>query len=239
MLNRHEKFNYKVEHVGNEQQPVLIVDNFLDKPELLIDYCCEQGQFNSADAMYPGIRAKGPEAYLHAIYQHLRPIINETFNLKDEQVKSIDSSYSMVVTPPAQLKPLQAIPHVDSLNMNELASVYFLCGKNNGGTSLYRHKDTGYEYINSARSKTYMDSMNESTKNKVIERKYMNGSNDYFEQIASYEATFNRFVMYRCTSLHSGNIRDDFDFPTDPRTGRLTLNTFIGCYQTGLNPRSR
>lgn len=230
MINKHENFSYKVEHVGREQQPVLIIDNFLDKSQLLVDYCVQYGRFNSADAMYPGIRTRAPDVYMQSLYQHLRPLLGDVFNLRDEQVKTINSSYSMVVTPPGQLKPLQTIPHVDSLNMNELASVFFLCGQEKGGTSLYRHRDTGFEYLNAERVKIYTDSMNEATKIEPMRQQYMNGSNEYFEQIASYEARFNRFVMYRCTSLHSGNIHKDFDFQPDPRKGRLTLNTFIGCF---------
>jgi len=229
MFSVHENFSYKVEFVGREQQPVLIIDNFLDKPELLVEHCCQYGEFNSADAIYPGIRSKAPDTYLQALNAFLRPILAEVFKLKDEQVKSINSSYSMVVTPPSQLKPLQAIPHVDSLNMNELASVFFLCGQEKGGTSLYRHSDTGFEFLNAERVNIYMASMNEAIKNKPIHKQYMNGSNEHFEQIANYEAQFNRFIMYRCTSLHSGNIHKNFDFQSDPRKGRLTLNTFIAC----------
>lgn len=230
MLNKHPQFNYTVEYVGHEQQPVLIIDNFLDRPELLIDYCCKYGNFNAADAMYPGVRKLAPDFYIQALYEHLRPILAKEFSMRDEQVKSIKTSFSMVVTPPSQLKPMQSMPHVDSFNMNELASVYFLCGKEKGGTSLYRHKNTTFEYITAERFNTYSASMNESTKNKTIPKQYMNGSNEYFEQIASYTASFNRFIMYRCTSLHSGNIAKDFDFNPDPRKGRLTLNTFVKCF---------
>ena len=230
MLNKHAQFNYTVDYVGNEQQPVLIIDNFLDKPELLIDYCCQYGQFTTADAMYPGVRKSAPDFYMHALYEHLRPVLHQVFSLQDEKVKSIETSYSMVVTPPSQLKPMQSMPHVDSFNMTELASIYFLCGKEKGGTSLYRHRNTGFEYITAERLQAYSASMNESTKNKSMPKQYMNGSNDFFEQIASYSANFNRFIMYRCTSLHSGNIAKDFDFNPDPRKGRLTLNTFVGCF---------
>jgi len=230
MLNKHAQFNYTVDYVGNEQQPVLIIDNFLDKPELLIDYCCQYGQFTTADAMYPGVRKSAPDFYMHALYEHLRPVLHQVFSLQDEKVKSIETSYSMVVTPPSQLKPMQSMPHVDSFNMTELASIYFLCGKEKGGTSLYRHRNTGFEYITAERLQAYSASMNESTKNKSMPKQYMNGSNDFFEQIASYSANFNRFIMYRCTSLHSGNIAKDFDFDPDPRKGRLTLNTLVGCF---------
>jgi Family of unknown function (DUF6445) len=230
MFNKHAEFNYTVEYVGNEKQPVLIIDNFLDKPELLIDYCCQYGNFNTADSMYPGVRKPAPDFYMQALYEHLRPILAKEFGLLDQQVRAIDSMYSMVVTPPSQLIPMQSIPHVDSLNMNELASVYFLCGKEKGGTSVYRHKNTGFEYIDAQRVQKFSESMNESTKNRSIPKQYMNGSNEFFEQIACYPANFNRLIMYRCTSLHSGNIAKDFDFNPDPRKGRLTLNTFVGCF---------
>ncbi len=230
MFNKHAEFNYTVEYVGNEQQPVLIIDNFLDKPELLIDYCCQYGNFNTADSMYPGVRKSAPDFYMQALYEHLRPILAKEFGLRDQHIRTIDSSYSLVTTDPSQLKPVQSIPHFDSLNMSELASVYFLCGKEKGGTSLYRHRGTGFEYLNAQRIEEFSSSLNESTKNKSMPKQYMNGSNELFEQIASYPANFNRFIMYRCTSLHSGNIAKDFDFSPDPRKGRLTLNTFVGCF---------
>jgi hypothetical protein len=61
-----------------------------------------------------------------------------------------------------------------------------------------------------------------------IKREYINGSNELFEQIYSVPAMFNRFIMYRCTSLHSANISKDFQFTANPKFGRLTLNTFLG-----------
>jgi Family of unknown function (DUF6445) len=231
MLEKHPDFTYRVEFVGKELQPVLIIDNFLKRPELLIDNCCQTGGFNDADSLYPGVRKPAPDIYMQALYDYIRPIIAKEFGLIDQQIRRIDSSYSLVVTPVSQLTPIQAMPHVDSLNMKELASVYFLCGTEKGGTSLYRHKKTGFEYINAARTQIFSESMNESTKNRIIAKQYMNGSNEFFEQIANYQSNFNRLIMYRCTSLHSGNIASDFDFNPDPRKGRLTLNTFIGSYE--------
>jgi hypothetical protein len=59
--------------------------------------------------------------------------------------------------------------------------------------------------------------------------KYINGDNQYYEQIGSYDAKFNRIVMYRGNVLHSANIAPDFNFDPNPRTGRLTLTSFIQC----------
>jgi len=228
MLKKHPEFKYSVEHVGEEKQAVLVIDNFLDSAELLIDYCCEHGKFDSSDGIYPGVRAQAPEFYMNALFQYVRPLIHEVFSLDDSMIRAVDTRYSMVVTPPSQLQPPQCFPHIDSSNKNDLASVYFLCSEEKGGTSLYRHKATGFEYVDSSRASQFSSSMNAETMNKTFSRVYMNGSNELFEQIASYSAKFNRFIMYRCTSLHSGNIAADFDFDPNPRTGRLTMNTFVG-----------
>ncbi|HEY5806996.1 MAG TPA: DUF6445 family protein, partial [Povalibacter sp.] len=48
-----------------------------------------------------------------------------------------------------------------------------------------------------------------------------------FERIARYEAVFNRALIYRGSLLHSVNVPNDFVPDTNPRTGRLTLNTFL------------
>jgi len=56
---------------------------------------------------------------------------------------------------------------------------------------------------------------------------YVNGSTELFECIGAFEATFNRALVYRGTSLHSGSIPADFVPDPNPRTGRLTLNTFV------------
>lgn len=213
--------------VGEEQQPVLVVDNFLTQPELLIDYCCENPSFNAADAFYPGVRMLAPREYLIAISEYLRPIIAEVFGVEDGAISRLFSSYSMVTTPPEKLRPEQAVPHFDSDSMTELASVYYLCDSRFGGTSIYRHRETGFEFVNAERRAQYMEALLAALHKGQISRQYMNGSNNLFEQIYSVPAQFNRFIMYRGTSLHSGNISKDFQFTNNPRTGRLTLNTFF------------
>lgn len=213
--------------VGAERQPVLIIDNFLDRPDLLVDFCCHHMAFNTADAFYPGVRMLVPQEYLVAFLTYLKPIILQSFNIEEESMSKMFSAYSMVTTPPSMLKPEQAIPHFDSDKMSDVASVYFLCDERFGGTSLYKHRNTGFEYINEVRRKVYMDSVLESLHKGDIKREYMNGSNELFDEIYYVPAVYNRLVMYRSTSLHSGKISKDFVLTNNPREGRLTVNTFL------------
>ncbi|MGV8837267.1 DUF6445 family protein [Cellvibrio sp.] len=227
-MQLHPDFDYRVDYVGNEQQPVLVVDNFLSDPHYLVEFCARYIKLNKVDALYPGLRASTPENYIQLIHYYLRDVIHSTFVIDDSMVKHVKADYSMVLTAPEQLKLPQCMPHYDSLISSELAAVHYLCGSDKGGTSLYRHRDTGFEFVDSSRSATYIEELKNGLNKTAYPQCYMNGSNQLFEQIASYEAVFNRMIIYRCTSLHSGNISPDFLFDSNPRTGRLTINTFIG-----------
>ena len=56
---------------------------------------------------------------------------------------------------------------------------------------------------------------------------YIHGSTENYEEIASYKAVYNRLLMYRGSSLHSGIINSDYNFDPSPETGRLTVTSFI------------
>lgn len=240
-LELHPNFSYRVDVVGNEKEPVLIVDNFLNNPEMLIEYAKTNCEFNGNESggYYPGVRAKGPDVYIKALVKFLGPIILETFY--GERIKAVRpaSFFSMVVTPPEKLSPLQCIPHFDSSNYWDLATVHYLSQNKNSGTSLYRHRATGFESVRLQRTEKYFTDVIKELENLPSEKKYMNGSNENFEQIGSYDSEFNRIVIYRCTNLHSGNISNNFNFDPDPNTGRLTLNTFLYTSKDATSGLSR
>jgi hypothetical protein len=223
----HPDFRYKVDYVGNEKQPVLIIDNFLDKAELMIDVLAALPEFGESTYLYPGLQVEAPQFYSLAIYTHLRHLICKTFNLRLENITSSKSFYAMVLTPPNELKLAQSRPHVDTNNALQLAGVHYLCSAHHGGTSLYRHKASGFELISQDRRIEYETLLEQEAQDSEWKGKYIHGSNKYYEQIGSYDAVFNRLIMYHGNSLHSGNIAPDFDFDPNPRTGRLTLTTFI------------
>ena len=96
------------------------------------------------------------------------------------------------------------------------------------GTALYRHKPTGFEYVDEQRYTPYMESIEQRYPSEShYPEGYINGSTDCFEEVASFDAVFNRLLMYRGTSLHSGKIGKDYNFDPSPATGRLTLTSFF------------
>jgi hypothetical protein len=59
------------------------------------------------------------------------------------------------------------------------------------------------------------------------ERHYINGSTALYEEVGRQDGVFNRLVIYRRNSLHSGSIRDNFVPDPNPRTGRISINGFL------------
>jgi hypothetical protein len=226
-LTLHPELSYKFYAVGSEQTPILVIDNFIQDAQVLVDFCATGGGFSKVDNFYPGLRMAAPANYIHAINQYLAELLNNIFALPQAKIAGGKSLYSMVVTPPDQLEINQCLPHIDSYMSGDLACVHFLCGKEQGGTSLYRHRKTGLEKITSATVDAYKQAVVDEGALVMAKKSYMNGSNNYFEQIASVDAQFNRMILYPSNILHSGNIAEDFAFDPNPASGRLTLNSFI------------
>ena len=99
----HPQFRYRVDIVGNEKTPVLVIDNFLHEAEALLGFAVKFGEFRDGTDYYPGIQSKVPEFYSQALQTYLPDIICETFNLTKENIHYSQSTYSLVLTPPARL----------------------------------------------------------------------------------------------------------------------------------------
>ena len=228
LMQPHPKCTVSAVRVGQEQQPVLIIDNYLDQAERLIDYVADAAVFKGVEqGYYPGTRAVAPSFHSDTFCLYLGKLLAEAFDVKLENFSHSKSSFSMVTTRPEQLAPSQARPHIDSTSSTTIAVIHYLCAANLGGTSLYRHKATGFETLSEERMPLiradYANELNDIS----WQKKYICGGNQNYDQIFSIDASFNRAVFYRCNSLHSGNIASDFDFDPNPRTGRLTATTFI------------
>lgn len=223
----HPQFRYYVDIVGNEKTPVLVVDNFLYEAEALLGFAVKFGEFRDGTDYYPGIQSKVPDFYTQALQTYLRDIICRTFNITPENISHSQSMYSMVLTPPAKLALPQSRPHTDTITQHKLACVHYLCTPDKGGTSLYRHRATGFEQLSPERMDVYAEHLAKEAQDVNWHKKYINGSNQYYEEIGRYEANFNRLIMYPGDVLHSASIPENFQFRPNPVVGRLTLNSFI------------
>lgn len=225
MHDKQGQQSIRVEFVGAEHQPVVVVENFFPQPEQLIADA-EALNFEVMGEYYPGIRAHVPHSYFDELAPLLARVLREFFGHKGRVARR--ALYSLVTTPSDQLTLPQRIPHVDGLQEGSLAILHYLSRGDYGGTAFYRHRSTGFETIDAARHPHYMEMLyaDFATHGEPASG-YIQGDTPIFEQIARHDAVFNRALIYRSSLLHCGQVTNGAGFPTDVRTGRLTIASFL------------
>lgn len=214
-------------NLGRENAPLLVIDNLVSNPDELLELAASKF-FAEAPSYYPGIRSKAPLTYQRFILDELRPQFDEHFGLRGRQLRFTECNFSLVTTPSDKLSYLQRLPHVDSLKNDELAMIHYLFRSDLGGTAFYRHRSTGFEFVDASRQADYLKQVqSEKDGPNSAKSEYINGDTALYEQIGSQQGVFNRLLMYRRTSLHSGSLPRDFVPDSNPRTGRLSINGFL------------
>jgi hypothetical protein len=237
-LDVHPELSIRVEHAGAERIPLLIVDNLVDRPDDLVAYAAEGCTLAPPTDMYPGLRAPAPSTYVDVLRKALTEAINTAYGLTDHELHGAISYLCVVTTRPEVLKPVQSMPHIDGTAARDFATVHYLCSPRYGGTSLYRHRRTGYELVPQHRHDRYRSVLEQELRERPWPtRDYIDGDTELFERIASTEVAFNRLVLYPCNALHSGDIGCDFTFDPDPRTGRFSVNSRIQMRPKGYQAR--
>ena len=157
----------------------------------------------------------------------LNELILQTFGLR-EGLAVTDSTFSMVVTPAANLVAFQRVPHFDSPDPNRIAVLHYLCGPEHGGTSFYRHRASGIESVTEGNRDRYVKLVNSEVKsNGMPPARFIDEDTALFQRVARYDCAFNRALIYRGNLLHSVSTPPEFVPNGDPRAGRLTVNTFL------------
>jgi hypothetical protein len=217
----------RTERIGNALAPVLVIDDFHPDPWSLVAQAEAQGGFSVTSKFYPGVRSRGTLEYVQTVRERLRAIHPQVFGPPNDVVPT-ECNFSLVTLAAENTVPFQRIPHFDGTDMHRIAVLHYLCAPHHGGTAFYRHRTTGYEVITPENVQAYARALDlDIARTGVPAPGYVNGSTELFERIAAYDAVFNRALVYRGTSLHSGSIPADFRPDPNPRTGRLTLNSFL------------
>ena len=225
-LERHRDFRIQKLSIGAERAPLMVIDNVVANPDELVEIAATK-TYGNVETYYPGIRAKVPLTFQRFLLDILGGEIREFFGL-DGTLRFTSCHFSLVTTRPDQLSYLQRVPHVDSLNSKELALVYYLFKTDLGGTAFYRHRNTGFEVVDATRNPEFWRHL--QVERAEVERTstgYISGDTPFYEQIGQQEGVFNRMLVYRRTSLHSGTPKLSLTPETDPRKGRLSINGFI------------
>jgi uncharacterized protein DUF6445 len=223
----HPRLHIEKRAIGAERAPLLVIDALVADPEALIEDAASRS-FDEPPRYYPGIRTAAPESYRQLILTGLRDALLDCLGVQRGTLRFVMCQYSIVTTPPDRLAPPQRIPHVDSLSKYGLATIHYLFKAPLGGTAFYRHRRTGFEYVDESRNADYVRCLQLEHMGRDAPRAaYINGDTPLFEQIAKADGVFNRMLVYRRNSLHSGCIDTSFVPDANPRTGRLSINSFI------------
>lgn len=230
---RNEAARPEVLRIGNEAEPLCIIDDFLAEPLKFRNQAIQGVPPRPDGTLYPGLRAPAPDTYQALLDSALRTLAGEIFEI-DAPAPSLVSYSSLVATPPEKLQPAQQIPHFDQPNRHDLAVMHYFCEPHLGGTSFYRHRSSGYEYVDAGRMAEYFDTLEREVKEIGLPQPpaYICGDTPLFERIHAVEAKWNRLVVYRTSSLHSGSIASDYPFDLNPMTGRFTIASF---WRSGLD----
>lgn len=227
LIDVHPGLRLQTGRIGAEGAPLLVVDQLVADPERLVRKATRL-DFSRQGAFFPGIRARAPASYEVFLERLVRPLLVDFFGLQPGRLRFPTCHYSLITQPPEQLVFLQRIPHIDSASHQGLASVHYLFRGNWGGTAFYRHRATGFEYVDEQRHDSYYRQLElESRGPDAPGPGYIGEDTPMFERIGKVDGVFNRLVMYRRNSLHSATIDNFAVPPADPLSGRLSINTFI------------
>ena len=212
--------------IGQEGQALVVVDNVLSNPEVLVEYATK-ASFDAPPpkSMYPGLVAPLPAAYLDLMTGILRGPLVRAFGLHPDFRIPAYGFLGLTTVATEAMPARQAAPHTDAHRLNSFATVHFFSQGDFGGTAFYRHKATGYELVTPAHSGRFT-----ALRRRELEPE--DGSPvpalaDLYEEIHYVEPVFNRLILYRAGQLHSARLVANAHLPASPNSGRLTANLFF------------
>lgn len=227
MLIYNPQAKVNVVHIGMEQCPLVLIDDFVKCPEHLIELAQRDEAFcSAAKDYYPGVRKTLPQNYADLVRGWINTYLPDATQLAiPGQASVILCAFSVANQDPNSLLPVQCIPHFDTFQNGQWAMVHYLCDESFGGTGFFRHKTSGFERISPERHKRYLRLLNDEARKLAMPTPgYLQGSSALFDMTYQVPAKFNRAILYPSNLLHSGLIKK-WHCET-PTTGRLTANTF-------------
>lgn len=220
-----EDWQVSIARHGSEDEPIVIIDGFAPDPHALRDDAAMLA-YAPMGVHYPGIRAVVPPVVARRMTTAIADLAGEAFGAAALEVT--DAFYSLVTTDPADLTPIQRLPHFDGVERERLALLLYLAPEAPGGTAFYRHRTTGFETVTAARLPDYRAALEgELARTGLPAPAYIAGDTALFEQVTRIDGRFNRAILYRGNRLHCAWLPAETCFAADAARGRLTMNLFL------------
>lgn len=216
----------RIETIGSEAQPLVILDDFAPDPDGLRSFA-QAAAFAPALNHFPGVRAALPADYLTKQLPLVAAAAAEAFG-RTGPITVVDASFSIVSTPAGELSISQRLPHIDAFTGDRIALVHYLSREGGDGTAFFRHRSTGFETVDEGKRDLFFRQLDmEMRHGGVPPPEYVLGDTPLFECIRTEPARYNRALLYRSWNLHSGAISPENELSADPGAGRLTVTGFF------------
>jgi len=207
--------------MGRERVALTLVDDAHPAPEQLIAAARDRSFRCDGADFYPGARIDAPADYAAWLETVLAAVLGGGARVRR-------CTFAIATTPPADLVPLQRIPHFDDPDPAMIAIVHYLCDAPHRGTQFYRHRATGYETIDAARKPAWRQALvQDRLRHGLPDAGYAAGDTATFTRIGAAELRFNRLEIYPANSLHAGDIGESWS-NHDPGEARLTVTSLAG-----------
>ncbi|MEG3172817.1 DUF6445 family protein [Sphingomonas sp. ZB1N12] len=218
--------NAIIHHQGRERRPLIAIDDFWPDPDALREDAASL-RMTAIGPHYPGVRAEVPPRLAETMRRRIAPLLAEHFGLDPAPAVS-EAYYSLVTTAPADLAPIQRLPHFDGVESRRIAVLLFLGHGEQGGTAFYRQRATGFESVDAARLDRFRTELERDVQaHGMPDAEYIAGDTPLYECIAVQPARFNRALIYAGNTLHCAYLPPEVVLNADPLAGRLTLNLFL------------
>ncbi|WP_432767687.1 MAG: hypothetical protein HEQ22_09575 [Sphingopyxis sp.] len=216
----------RFETIGAEAEPLVLLDDFAADPDAL-RRAAVASDFTAARNHYPGVRAELPPSYLADQLPAIAAVAAAAFG-RSGPVRVVDASFSIVATPAAALSVAQRLPHVDAFAADRIALVHYLSPDDGDGTAFFRHRATGFETVTEERRELFFRHLDTELRHGgPPPAGYVAGDTPLFACVHRVAARYNRALLYRSWTLHSGAIAADAALSADPADGRLTVTGFL------------
>lgn len=237
MLTLGNNLQPQYEFIGQEQTPIIIIDDYLSEPQKLINlaqsadenHAQNQGEFKPDElTQYPGLRMPLPK---QCVVDYLKPLIQGFYNVfnigQTLTPYPKDNTLSLITKTQKQLSPIQTLPHFDTNDPNLIAIIHYLGEGEHGGTGFFRHKKTGFETISTKRKNTYLTHAQQYLELANTKPSYCTTQHSEFECYKHIEYKPNRLIVFPGYLLRTSLLNTSTDISSCPQTGRLTANMFV------------
>jgi hypothetical protein len=224
-----ERVRPELRRVGINQSPIVVIDGFSGELARILKIAEGLAPYPLHTNYYPGVRRvitradEAADAYVVDTCERAGQFIAGAFDIT--RFDLLEASFSIVTTSPGDLSPAQRAPHFDTTDQKHLALLHYLHVPDGSGTAFYRQRSTGIERVTQANVDLFVSTAKRESA--AATRGYIQGSDDFFEEIGSVEAVADRLVIYQGSLLHSGIIPEGMTLSADPKEGRLTANLFV------------